>query len=94
VRAYVYECPGGKPFVSHLERFTPEARKAMQASADSMRAGKGPVRGAAQAAPMAGMEVKKPGDKQWVAAANFAKSGPIMVVKCPDGSGEPELVTP
>src|SRR3954449_9972530 len=41
VRAYVFEC-GGKRYVNHLERFTPERQKLAQAAADALKAGKSP----------------------------------------------------
>src|SRR5947207_15643246 len=35
VRAYVYKCPDGTKFVSHLERYTPEAKKMLEGSSGS-----------------------------------------------------------
>ena len=93
-RAYVFEC-GGKEFVNHLERYTPEAKKTMEAALEAERSGKAPPSaGAIQQAASAGRQLKKPGAKEWVAAGNFAKTGPILNVKCPDGGGEVTPVEP
>jgi hypothetical protein len=87
-RAYVYKCPDGKTFVSHLERFTAEAKKTMEAA----KAG-GPK--AVQAVPFdmqsSGIEVKAPGQATWVNQAD-PRAGAIMTPKC--AGGNPELVTP
>jgi hypothetical protein len=94
VRAYVFECEGGKPFVNHLERHTAEGKKMIESLAEAQRAGKQPPRAPAGAGTMWGLEIKKPGDKDWIPAGNLAKSGPMMQPKCPDGKGEPVLVVP
>ena len=93
VKAYVYAC-GGKTFVSHLERATPEGRKIMQAEVDAVRAGKPSV----HKMPTGGValnEIKRPGGAAWIAQNDKAKSGAILAVKCPDGStGDATPVTP
>ena len=88
VKAYVYKCPGGDPFVSHLERYTPAAKKAMEAAMKSNDPNNPMVMEDVQ---MTGLEVKKPGTdpvKGWVKQANAAVSGKIMELKCPDGKTE------
>ena len=89
VRAYVFECDG-KPFVNHLERYTPQGRKLMEEVAAAAKAGKPLPPETATASP----EVKKPGGKEWVPAAQYARSGPILQPKCPGGKGEPVPVVP
>jgi hypothetical protein len=86
VRAYVFEC-GGKRFVNHLERFTPERQKLAQAAADALKAGKSPPRPPASAGQTVnwGIEFKKPGGKEWVAGGNLAKASRLLQAKCPDG---------
>jgi hypothetical protein len=86
VRAYVFEC-GGKRFVNHLERFTPERQKLAQAAAEALKAGKSPPRPPASAGQTVnwGVEFKKPGDKEWVAGSNLAKASRLLQAKCPDG---------
>jgi hypothetical protein len=95
VRAYVFEC-GGKRFVNHLERFTPERRKLAEAALEAEKAGKSPPRPPAAAGQTVnwGVEVKKPGDKEWLAAGNLAKAARLMQAKCPDGHGEALPVQP
>src|SRR4051794_5748906 len=77
VRAYVFEC-GGKRFVNHLEKFTPDARKAMEAAGvhDAISMAKAAL--AQSKGPMWGKQVKKPGSKNWVAADDMSKSASIM----------------
>lgn len=93
VRAYVFVC-NGKEFVNHLERFTPERRKFMEATIAAKTAGTAPPAIPAGSAIAAGQEVKRPGGKNWVSTANFSKAGPVLQPKCPDGSGEALPVEP
>jgi hypothetical protein len=94
VRAHVFHC-NGKEFVNHLERYTPERRKLMEATAEAERAGKPPPAPppAAGRTVMWGQEFKKPGAKEWVPAGNLARTGPLLQAKCPDG-GEAVPVVP
>jgi hypothetical protein len=87
VKAYVYECPGTDPFVAYLERYTPEAKKALEAAAKSNDPNNPVIMEDVQ---MTGLEVKKPktGDKGWVKQSNSAASSKIMDLKCPDGKVE------
>ena len=91
VRAYVYDC-NGKAFVNHLERYTPDGRKAVEAAIQ----GKGgdESSGAAGQLRLSGAEVKKPGAKQWTPLGDLMKSGPILRPRCPDGAGDPKPVEP
>ncbi|HEV2295804.1 MAG TPA: hypothetical protein VGR35_18290 [Tepidisphaeraceae bacterium] len=87
VKAYVYKCPGSDPFVSHLERYTPEGKKAMEAAQKSTDPNN-PVM--VEDVMMMGVEVKKPltGDKGWVRQSNAIAAAKIMELKCPDGTTE------
>jgi hypothetical protein len=91
VRAYVFEC-NGTPFVNHLERFTPDGRKAAEAAIGA--------KGSEQATPVAGQlrlsgaEIKKPGAKQWTPLSDMSKAGPILRPKCPNGTDEPKPLEP
>ena len=91
VRAYVFEC-NGTSFVNHLERFTPDGRKA----AETAMSGKGTEQAASVAGQLrlSGAEVKKPGSKQWTPLSDMVKAGPILRPKCPDGAGEPKPLDP
>jgi hypothetical protein len=93
VRAHVYAC-GGREFVAYLERYTPQARAAMEAARRVSAEGKMPDIGSIQRASTSGREVKKPGSGEWVpATGDFSRYGPIVTPKCPDGS-EPTIVEP
>ena len=91
VRAYVFECNGTR-FVNHLERFTPDGRKAAEAAIGG--------KGAEQATPVAGQlrlsgaEIKKPGSKHWTPLSDMPKAGPILRPKCPNGTDEPKPLEP
>jgi len=95
VLAHVYRCADGTEFVNHLERFTPEAKQALERANAPDPTGKGrPDRSAVQGAYMAGREVKRPGDAKWVNAANIRESPQVTAVKCPRGTTEPVRVVP
>jgi prepilin-type processing-associated H-X9-DG protein len=82
-RVYVYKCPNSPPFVSHLERYTPEAKKALEA----MQKAKDPNNPVVMEDIMlTGIEVKKPGtaDNGWVKQMSPA-AAKVMELKCPDG---------
>jgi hypothetical protein len=86
-RAYVFTCDGGKTtFVSHLERYTPDGlRKMRQLLA---KGGRGTPAAAAveQDVILTGCEIKRPGDSAWVLNGNDQLAGPILNVRCPDGT--------
>ena len=91
VRAYVFEC-NGTSFVNHLERFTPDGRKA----AETAMGAKGTEQATSVAGQLrlSGAEIKKPGAKQWTPLSDMAKAGPILRPKCPNGAGEPKPLEP
>jgi hypothetical protein len=92
VRARVYQA-GGKKFVQHLERYTPDAQKKV---ADLYAKGKrmnDPT--LFLQIQHEGMEVKLPGDKEWTKMSNTAASQKIITPKPPPGvSGEMEEINP
>jgi len=88
VRAYVFECNGTR-FVNHLERFTPDGRKAAEAAVGAK--GTEPVAGQLR---LSGAEIKKPGAKQWTPLSDMPKAGPILRPKCPNGTDEPKPLEP
>ena len=81
LHAYVFEC-GGKRFVGYLERYTPEAHKAMVEN----KATPGTM--------IYGRELKKPGSNSWVSSGNFKAAAMVADVRCPDGNGDPVEVEP
>ncbi len=83
-RVYVYKCADGKPFVSHLERYTAEGKKAMEAA---QKANNQNDPGLMEEVMATGLEVKKPGSdpvKGWAKQSNPV-AGKIMELRCPDG---------
>jgi hypothetical protein len=92
VGAMVYKCDeNGSFFVGYLYRYTPEGKARNQAALDQHRGG-----------PPIGMEVKRPGVGNWVAAMDHGTSisgasvsgAQIAQIRCPNGNGIPMLVNP
>lgn len=84
VKAVVFKCKDGKPFVAHLERYTEEGKKRLEETKQR----------SSRVAGMMMMEVKKPGQANWVRVGGDSKAwSDIMRVTCPDGS-TPEPVLP
>lgn len=87
VIAHVFRC-GSKLFVAYLERFTPEAQRIISNVEQAARQAKPgdrppPELAQVESAQRFGREVKRPGDKKWV-AINHPEAGKIMNVICPD----------
>ncbi len=87
VRAVVFKCGGGAPFVSHLERYTDKAKAQIEKARQETGAGKPPPM-ALQEAQYTGLEVKKTGapDSAWVSAREYQKMAEVTNIKCPDGT--------
>lgn len=106
VRAIIFKCKGGKPFVGHLERYTPEAKAQIEKMRESMKNMSKDGKGGPMMPPpgpmmgditFSGMEVKAAGapDNTWVKMADFQKAQEITKIKCPDGdSSEIQPVVP
>lgn len=95
VKAYVYKCADGKPFVGYLERYTPDAKKTLMAAraASDKAAGQGgpqsgpPINVQSMAmAAQTGIEVKRPKDKNWVKMMDYGNAMKVKQVTCPDGN--------
>ena len=88
-RAVVYKC-GGKTFVNHMERYSPEGQKQLAAAQ-----AKGGASSMASLAPIAetALEVKSPGDKEWVKITD-PKAQQIMKPKCSGDGSDLEVVRP
>jgi len=82
VRAYVFACPGGKPFVGYLERYTPKARHTLVVEKKSSP----PLQ-------IYGRELKKPGEATWTKSGDFAGVAKVTELRCPDGR-MPEPIEP
>ena len=95
VLAHVYRAAGGTKFVNHLERFTPDAKRALEEAnkPDLNRKGPGDA-SAIQAAYLGGREVKRPGDAKWISSANVREASQVMAIKAPDGRADAVPVEP
>ena len=95
-RVYVWKCPHGKTFVSHLERLAPAAKKRL----DDMKARprvaqSGPSVEVEIAMLSRDLEVKDPGtgDTGWVKPAT-PEGEKVTLLTCPDGGNDVEPVLP
>jgi hypothetical protein len=95
-RVFVWSCDGGKTkFVSHLERYTDDAKKKIETYRNNVTSGKpSEPNFDIDQVEMQGKEVKpaKAGT-QWV-AVNKPEAEKIQTPVCPGGSGQPELQFP
>jgi len=91
VRALVYKC-GGKTFVNHMERYTPEGQKKLAAI---YAKGDAAMNDPAMAEPSneGTMEVKSPGDKEWVKVTD-PRAQAVMKAKCPGDGSDMEVLRP
>jgi hypothetical protein len=95
VRAFVFRCSDGKEFVGYLQRFTPDAKRAIEKinTPDPNRTGP-PDTSGVRMAYTSGREVKRPGDTKWTSGADGPKSAQIISIKCPNGGGDAVAVEP
>ncbi len=93
VRANVYQCGSGKPFVAYLEKYDDKAKaKLEELQAKMKEVGNNPP-GPGQVPPgadfeevsMTGIMVKKPGGGNWVRQMDYQHSQEVTTIKCPDG---------
>jgi hypothetical protein len=91
-RVFVFKCPDGKKFVSHLERYTPEAKKRLEAVLASSDANTVQDPMMLESIQMGGVEVKSPGRGTWIKQSDD-RAAAVVVPKCP-GGGVPEPVWP
>jgi hypothetical protein len=94
VRAFIYSCDGGKTeFVGYLQRYTPEAKQAIEQSRAQVRTENVPPSAALfKDIETSGIEIKKPGESNWV-NVRTPQAQAIRKVKCPTG-GNVQEVTP
>lgn len=95
VRALVYRC-GDREFVGVLVRYAaqPLASRGGSTRGKQGSAGAGPGTAEVKPSPM-GMEIKRPGETNWVRQYGSKEAMEIMRVRCPDGSsGTPVVVEP
>ncbi len=87
VRAQVFKCGDGQPFVAHLEKYSEEDKKKLQ-EAMAKANGKGAALPLMYMSMGSQMMVKKPGDANWVKLqqGQIDKYTAVMQPKCKDGS--------
>jgi hypothetical protein len=89
VRAYVFKCKDGTPFVAYLEAFTPDSKKIMESALANLNI----VPPLVMKARMEGCLLKTPltGDMKWLRpeAPGYDK---IAQVHCPDGGSDEDVV--
>ena len=84
-RAFVYTCDGGKTkWVAYLQRYTKEAQTKLAAAREKPETMAQP--GMMDMLNITGVEVKKPGQGEWVNQGNFQKASTVTEIKCPDGT--------
>jgi hypothetical protein len=99
VRAMVYSYDGGsKKFCAYVERYTTETRKQLDAAVAQAQADSKPLSSitlfSSRDVGMSGVEVKLPGDANWVSRANAAEAMKVLdQIKSPDGS-EMDMLMP
>ena len=79
VRAHVYKCDG-KTFVNHMERYTPDAKKKLEAA---MSQGSGAIADPTMMDTIqaTGLEYKSPGQANWI-KMNDPRVGQVLQPKC------------
>ena len=93
VKCNVFKCASGKPFVAYLEKYSDEARAAIEkARAKTSNGAPDPM--AIDQAMMGGLLVKAPltGDKGWL-RQDMKGAEKVTEIKCPDG-GSLETLEP
>ena len=90
VRAYVFKCGDGEPFVGYMERLTEEGQKAVAESKSQNPQDPGAMVGAV----MGYHEMKRPEDKQWTNVSDQQGMVRVTNVQCPQASDKPVAVRP
>jgi hypothetical protein len=94
VRAVMYSSDGGKTkFIGYLERYSEAALQQIEAAKQAAKPG-GKMVMSAPRMNAAVIEVKKPGDKDWVDKSSAAGVAVMKVAAPGGGTGTPEIVTP
>jgi hypothetical protein len=86
VGAVVLRCPGGTPFVAYLQRYDAQAIALIR---DFMKHARTPNPVPADMLAPPPMEVKKPGEPNWVSNSDPGRYSQVTTPKCPDGGSGP-----
>jgi hypothetical protein len=84
VRAHLFQCSGGAPFVGYLERLDPNVKKKLDEFYASP-SNKGRIMPGQIEQEESGRLVKRPGDKSWLRISD-PLAARITTIKCKDGS--------
>lgn len=94
VRVHIFKCPGEQPFVAYLDRYTPEAKKQMEAFASKGTTGPSDL-AQLQLLSRTGIEYKKPGDDKWMKMSDdYMAFGQLMSIRCKNANDIPSRVNP
>lgn len=98
VRAFLFKCGDGEPFVVYLQRYSQAAKQQLEGGATGgAEGGTGDeigYGGSGAAAIYSGVQIKKPGEREWISTQNTAAAG-VRNPVCPDGGADlPEPVIP
>jgi hypothetical protein len=93
LRAYVFACDGGKTkFVGYLERYSERGKELMR-EMRKQQASNG--RPSLPSQLLEGMEIKRPGETEWVKQSDVSRAAKIMDVRCPNlPSQQAEMIFP
>jgi hypothetical protein len=94
--AYVFTCNGGKTkFVGYMERYSDRAKAVVLEMRKQQQQSGGRARPSLRPEMLDGVEVKRPGEKDWIKHADVSRAGAVMDVRCPDAPDQrADLVLP
>jgi hypothetical protein len=84
VKAHVFVCPGGQPFVGYLEKLDPKVKAKLDEFYNDSK-NKGKFMLGQTEVEDGGRLVKRPGDKNWILDTN-ANASRVITIRCKDGS--------
>ena len=96
-QANVFTCDGKTRFVGFLQRYTPQGKRIMEDTRKKNQAVSQHNNRAMptfNAALLDGIEIKKPGDKEWVKQSDRARANKILDVTCPNENRPADPVIP
>jgi hypothetical protein len=88
----VFTCGDKTRFVGYLERYTPAGKKMMAEQRQKQQASHGMP--TFNAALLEGIEIKRPGEKEWIKESDTARANKILDVICPKDNTPAEPVIP
>jgi hypothetical protein len=93
-RAHVFRSADGKEFVGYLERFKPDAKRALESSGKAPNSKVSENFSAVQSAYVNGREVKRPGDPKWTSVESVRDAAKITIIKSPGGGSDVVEIDP